>query len=93
MISISIIIPIFNEEKTIKKILEKINKIKNKVNLEIIVINDGSTDNSAKIIDQNSNFFDKGKHLKNNLGKGKAIIEGLKISSMDYIFLQDADLE
>ena len=69
MISISVIIPIFNEEKTIQKILEKINEvkineIKNEANLEIIIINDGSTDNSAKIIDLNSEYFDKFKHLK-----------------------------
>ena len=93
MISISVIIPIFNEEKTIIKILEKINKIKKNANLEIIIINDGSTDNSEKLIDQNSEYFDKVKHLKKNVGKGKAIIEGLKISSMDYVFFQDSDLE
>ena len=93
MISISIIMPVFNEEKTIKKILEKLNEIKNKIDLEIIVVNDGSTDESAKIIDQNPNYFDKVKHLKKNQGKGKAVIEGLKISSMEYVFFQDADLE
>ena len=93
MISISIIMPVFNEEKTIKKILEKLNEIRNKIDLEIIVVNDGSTDDSAKIIDQNPNYFDKVKHLKKNQGKGKAVIEGLKISSMDYVFFQDADLE
>ena len=93
MISISIIMPVFNEEKTIKKILEKLNEIRNKIDLEIIVVNDGSTDDSAKIIDQNPNYFDKVKHLKKNQGKGKAVIEGLKISSMEYVFFQDADLE
>ena len=93
MISISIIMPVFNEEKTIIKILEKLNEIRNKIDLEIIVVNDGSTDDSAKIIDQNPNYFDKVKHLKKNQGKGKAVIEGLKISSMDYVFFQDADLE
>ena len=51
MISISIIIPVFNEEKTIIKILKKIDEIKKSVNLEIIIINDGSTDNSERLID------------------------------------------
>ena len=50
MISISIIIPVFNEEKTIIKILERINEIKKNANLEIIIINDGSTDNSKELI-------------------------------------------
>ena len=93
MISISVIIPVFNEEKTILKILEKISKIKDKAVIEIIIINDGSTDNTKKIIDENSNYYDEAKHLKNNSGKGNAIIEGLKISTKDYVFFQDADLE
>ena len=93
MISISIIIPIFNEEKTILTILEKISKIKDKAVIEIIIINDGSTDSTKKIIDENSNYYDEAKHLKNNSGKGNAIIEGLKISTKDYVFFQDADLE
>ena len=93
MISISIIIPVFNEEKTVIKILKKIDEIKKSANLEIIIINDGSTDDSERVIDQNTKYFDKVKHLKKNLGKGKAMIEGLKISSMDYVFFQDSDLE
>ena len=93
MVSISIIIPVFNEEKTIIEILRKINGIKKNANLEIIIINDGSTDNSKRLIDQNTQYFDKVKHLKKNAGKGKAIIDGLQISSMDYVFFQDSDLE
>ena len=93
MISISIIIPVFNEEKTIIEILKKINGIRKSANLEIIIINDGSTDNSERLIDQNTKYFNKVKHLKKNAGKGKAIIDGLKISSMDYVFFQDSDLE
>ena len=93
MISISIIIPAYNEEKTILKILEKLKKIKLKSDIEIIIINDGSTDNTKKIIDENSKYFDKVKHLTHNQGKGKAIIEGLKLSSKEYIFFQDADTE
>ena len=93
MISISIIIPIFNEEKTIIEILKRINEIKKSANLEIILINDGSTDNSKILIEQNTKYFDKVKHLRKNVGKGKAIIEGLNISSMDYVFFQDSDLE
>jgi len=93
MISISIIIPVFNEEKTIQHVLEKINKIKNIVDLEIIIINDGSTDKSKEIIEKNSKYFHIAKHLSKNFGKGKAIIEGLRLSTKNYIFFQDADLE
>ena len=93
MISISIIIPVFNEEKTILKILKKLNKIKDRAIIEIIIINDGSSDNTQKIIDENSNYYDVVKHLETNYGKGKAIIEGLQISTKDYVFFQDGDLE
>ena len=63
MISTSIIVPVFNEEKTIITVLKKINEIKKSLNLEIVIINDGSTDNSKKLIDQNIKYFDKVKHF------------------------------
>lgn len=93
MISISVIIPVYNEEKTILAILKKLNQIKNSANFEIIVINDGSSDNTKSIIDDYSDLTDQVKHLKSNEGKGKAVIEGLKISTKEYVFFQDADLE
>ena len=93
MISISIIIPAYNEELTILSLLKKLKQLKDKANLEIIIINDGSNDNTKKIIDDHTDLYNKAKHLEFNYGKGKAILEGLKISTKDYIFFQDADLE
>ena len=93
MINITILIPVYNEEETILPILKKISELKKKTALEIIIINDGSTDNTKKILEENSNLYNKAIHLETNLGKGKAIIEGLNISSKDFIFFQDADLE
>jgi len=58
---ISIIIPIYNEEKTVKKVLEKLIKIKFPLKKEIICIDDGSIDNSADII---NNFINKNKEEK-----------------------------
>ena len=93
MQSLSIIIPVYNEEKTLLNVLKKIQLLKKLCNLEIVVVNDGSNDDSKKIIDDNKHFYDKAIHLINNLGKGKAIIEGLKSCSLEYILIQDADLE
>jgi len=93
MISISIIIPVYNEEKTILEVLNKFKLIKDFANFEIIVINDGSTDDTKSIIDNNPSLYDISKHLIKNQGKGKAVIEGLKISTKKYVFFQDADLE
>jgi glycosyltransferase involved in cell wall biosynthesis len=91
---ISIIIASYNEEKTIIEILNRLkNTKKNNYEYEVIVVNDGSTDNSLKLLEQNSNLYNKLINLENNKGKGFAVKEGLKIASGDYIIFQDADLE
>lgn len=94
MKKLSIIIPTFNEEKTIFQILKRINETKSSlINYEIIVVNDGSTDDSYNILKNNSSFYDKIINCKKNLGKGNAVKEGLKKATGDYIVFQDADLE
>jgi len=93
MKSISIIIPVYNEENTVIQILKKISKNKNINKFEIIVINDGSIDDTLKLLNENKTLYDKLINLKKNSGKGKAIIEGLKNSNCDFVFFQDADLE
>ena len=90
---LSIIIPVFNEEKTLLVLLKKIQFLKKIIQLEIIIVNDGSTDNSKNIIETNRKLYTKAIHLENNSGKGKAVIEGIKNSKHDYILIQDADLE
>ena len=93
IINLSIIIPIYNEEKTLLEVLNRINLLKEFCNLEIIVVNDGSTDKSNNIIKKNNKLYDKLIDLKKNCGKGKAVIEGIKNCSQEYILIQDADLE
>ena len=93
---ISIIVPLYNEEKTIIKILSKVqNEIKklNEYNFEVIVINDGSNDNSIKFLEENLNLYDHLVSLDHNRGKGFAIREGLKKVSGEIVLIQDADLE
>ena len=92
-ISLSIVVPVFNEEKTILEILKKINVLQENYKIEIILVNDGSTDSSKKIIDENKKLYSKCIHLDKNSGKGKAVIEGLKLCNMNYVIIQDADLE
>jgi len=93
---LSIIIPTFNEEKTISILLKKVLKAKlpNIVDREIILVDDGSTDNSEFRI-QNSEFRKKIKLISHqkNLGKGAAVRSGLKVAKGDFIIIQDADLE
>ena len=89
---ISIIIPCYNEKNTILKIL---NKVKNqKINKQIIVIDDSSTDGTTNILKKN--FKKKGFKLishKKNLGKGAAIKSAKKYIKGDIVIIQDADLE
>lgn len=92
-INLSIIIPIYNEEKTILDVLKKTTILEKNCDLELIIVNDGSSDNSKQIIENNKIFYSKFINLEKNLGKGKAVIEGLKRCSGDYVIIQDADLE
>ena len=93
MQSLSIVIPVYNEEKTLLNLLNKVKKLDTICKLEVIIVNDGSTDKSQEIIDDNKSLYNKAIHLKKNSGKGKAVIEGIKNCNLDYILIQDADLE
>lgn len=93
-INVSVIVPIYNEEKTLHMILKKINEQDVEgVKMEIIVINDGSTDNSLKILEEHSDLYQKLINLEKNMGKGGAVREGLKAAKGEYILFQDADME
>jgi len=95
---LSIIVPTFNEEKTIKNILEKINLLDLKINQtsvekEVLVVNDGSTDKTSEILKKNSDLYSTLINNGKNFGKGFAVKEGLKLCSGDYVIIQDADDE
>ena len=91
---LSIIIPVFNEEKTIVEILEKIKKnSSSQVKYEVIVIDDGSTDKTKKLLEDNKNLFDKLLINETNRGKGFSVKKGLLNSTGSHIIFQDADLE
>ena len=93
-IKVSIIIPVYNEEKTIIDILKKVNHQKiNSILMEIIVINDGSKDCSLELLKNNPKLYTKLINLEKNKGKGAAVREGLKSAVGDYILFQDADME
>jgi len=91
---LSIIIPVYNEEKTVIDILEKIKKnASNIFKYEIIVIDDGSTDQSRKLLENNKHLFDKFLLNETNRGKGFSIKKGMLNASGTHIIFQDADLE
>ena len=91
---ISIVVPIYNEEKTILQILKKLSEIKKwGYALEVIVVNDGSTDNTDNILSENKILIDKQLDNKTNSGKGYSVKKGLEIADGKYIIFQDGDLE
>jgi glycosyltransferase involved in cell wall biosynthesis len=91
---LNILIPVFNEERTIIQVLTKLNKIcKPIVNKKIIVIDDGSSDMTPILLGKNKKLFSKLLTSPVNKGKGNAIILGLNEVSSGYILIQDADLE
>lgn len=91
-IDVSIILPVFNEEKTIANVIDKLLRLS--LRKEIIVVNDGSTDLTPEILKkfQANNCLKILEHGK-NLGKGVAIRTGIKEAQGDFIIIQDGDLE
>ncbi len=87
---LSVIVPVYNEEATVRQVLEKLVKVR-AVN-EIIVVNDGSTDGSQAEIEQVKSKKIKVLQKKNG-GKGSAVRLGLSQVTGEYTLIQDADLE
>ena len=86
----SLIIPIFNEERILPKLIDKLHKLDNQ-HIEIIIIDDGSYDGTKDILACDSQFLVK--QNKINLGKGASIARGLELASAKNIILMDGDLE
>jgi glycosyltransferase involved in cell wall biosynthesis len=94
MKSLQILVPVYNEEDTILIVLKKLNEQKKFVkSFSITVVDDGSTDNTPKLLRKNSHLYSKLITSSSNHGKGKAIIMGLKSIKTGYVLIQDADLE
>ncbi len=91
---LNIVIPVFNEEKTIVSVLNKLNsECKSIKNKKIIVVDDGSRDQTPFLLKNNSELYSKLIISEKNLGKGGAIILALRSIKTGYVLIQDADLE
>ena len=94
---VSIIIPLFNEDESLPDLCNWITKvvIENNLSYEVILIDDGSNDNSWKVISEisSSNQHFKGIRFQRNYGKSAALNEGFKASLGEVIITMDADMQ
>jgi glycosyltransferase involved in cell wall biosynthesis len=92
--TLSIIIPVYNEKKYLKKILAKVDLQKISLEKDIILVDDCSTDGTRKILEQlEKRRKYKIYYHKKNGGKGTAVRTGLSHATGDVIIIQDSDLE
>lgn len=96
---LSVIIPAYNEEKTIHLILNRVKAVQlaNGFQKEVIVVNDCSKDKTAEALEeyckQNRDFNIRVFHHEVNKGKGAALHSGIREAKGDFLIIQDADLE
>jgi glycosyltransferase involved in cell wall biosynthesis len=92
---LSIVVPCYNEAKNIPLILERFNSVVKRPDIEIILVNNGSTDDSQEVLDSRISQYPFARIIKLpvNQGYGYGILEGLKVCRGEYIGWTHADMQ
>ena len=91
MPKLSVVIPVYNEERYIKEVIERVKNVP--IDKEIIIVDDASTDGTREILKELEGEGIKVFYHNKNQGKGAAIRTGFKHCQGDIVIIQDADLE
>lgn len=92
---LSIIMPVYNEEKTVAQVLSKVFSVElpHGIMREVIVVNDGSYDQTEKVLESFKDRYDIKILYQANKGKTAALVRGFEKATGDVVLIQDADLE
>jgi glycosyltransferase involved in cell wall biosynthesis len=90
---LSVIVPVYNERNTVVEIVRRMRAVDLSLDLEIVVVDDGSTDGTEAVLGQLADSTVRVVHHSRNLGKGAAVRTGLDQVTGDLVLIQDADLE
>jgi len=94
LVKLSVLIPVYNEAKTIAEMLRRVRSVDTGLEREIVVVDDGSTDGTQEILRQQASSEDTMViYHETNQGKGAAVRTALQHATGDILLVQDADLE